>query len=75
MTLEGLPTILIGNKTDLETQRAVTTAEGEEFARQQGWHYFETSAKNKTNINEVFSEILKEIKSRKAPQRKKKPLK
>ena len=53
--------ILVGNKSDLEEDRQVTTEEGEEFANRYGIRFFETSAKNSININEIFSESVEFI--------------
>ena len=53
--------ILIGNKTDLEDKREVTFQEGEEFAKNNGLFFLETSAKNFTNINESFNKLTEEI--------------
>ena len=53
--------ILVGNKKDLEEERKVTTKEGEEFANKMGCHFFETSAQNNENINEIFEKMLNEI--------------
>ena len=53
--------ILVGNKSDLEEDRQVTTEEGEEFANRYGIRFFETSAKNSININEIFSESIEFI--------------
>ena len=39
--------ILVGNKSDLAGQRAVSTEEAEEFARMHNADYLEVSAKNK----------------------------
>ena len=56
--------ILVGNKSDLEEDRQVTTEEGEEFANRYGIRFFETSAKNSININEIFSESIEFIADR-----------
>ncbi len=53
--------ILIGNKTDLEDKREVTFEEGEEFAKNNGLFFLETSAKNFININESFNKLTEEI--------------
>merc|ERR1711976_382631 len=58
-TLEGFPLMLIGNKCDDNDKREVNTKTGE--ALQQMWKckYMETSAKEGTNVNELFEELLK----------------
>merc|ERR1711879_930886 len=46
--------MLIGNKCDLEHRRAVTTEEGEQFAKEHGLVFMETSAKTAHNVEEAF---------------------
>eukprot|EP01006_Ploeotia_vitrea_P053368 TRINITY_DN67780_c6_g5_i1.p1 TRINITY_DN67780_c6_g5~~TRINITY_DN67780_c6_g5_i1.p1 ORF type:complete len:224 (+),score=1.36 TRINITY_DN67780_c6_g5_i1:23-673(+) len=46
--------MLIGNKSDLEDQRQVSRAEGEEFAKEHGLIFMETSAKTAHNVEEAF---------------------
>eukprot|EP01016_Furgasonia_blochmanni_P007962 TRINITY_DN1319_c0_g1_i1.p4 TRINITY_DN1319_c0_g1~~TRINITY_DN1319_c0_g1_i1.p4 ORF type:complete len:146 (-),score=39.85 TRINITY_DN1319_c0_g1_i1:148-585(-) len=46
--------ILIGNKCDMENDRAVSTAEGEKFARDNDMIFLETSAKTALNVEEAF---------------------
>ena len=53
--------ILIGNKSDLEDQREVTYDEGKELADQNGIYFYETSAKNGKNVEEVFFNSADEI--------------
>ena len=51
---EGVLRILAGNKCDLEHQRKVSKDEGKELASRYGIDYIETSAKETTNIEELF---------------------
>ena len=46
--------MLIGNKSDLTHRRAVTTEEGEAFAKEHGIVFMETSAKTAHNVEEAF---------------------
>lgn len=45
--------MLIGNKSDLEHRRQVSTEEGEAFAAEHGLIFFETSAKTAANVEDV----------------------
>ena len=53
--------IIVGNKKDLEEKREVKTEEGENLAKKNNVKFYETSAKNGTNVNEVFELLAKEI--------------
>ena len=46
--------MLIGNKSDLTHRRAVSTQEGEDFAKEHGLVFMETSAKTAHNVEEAF---------------------
>ena len=56
---ENVLIFLVGNKSDLTDKRKVTKKEGQELANQYGIHFLETSAKNRSNINELFIEASK----------------
>ena len=60
---ENTKYILVGNKTDPKDKREVTTEEGEKFAKDNGVKFFETSAKDGTNVNEAFELLATEIAS------------
>ena len=49
--------VLVGNKSDLESEREVSYAEGKELADAFGISFYETSAKSKINVQEVFKDI------------------
>ena len=51
---ERLQTLILGNKSDLESIRAVPTLEAQEFAKHIGANFIEVSAKAKTNVEEAF---------------------
>ena len=46
--------ILVGNKIDLEDKREVSFEEGENFAKDNSMLFYETSAKNGDNIENIF---------------------
>ncbi|KAH9626311.1 hypothetical protein KSS87_012855 [Heliosperma pusillum] len=53
--------MLIGNKSDLEDDRAVATEDAKEFAEKEGLFFLETSALQATNVETAFSTVLTEI--------------
>jgi Ras-related protein Rab-11A len=53
--------MLIGNKSDLATLRAVTTEDAKEFAEKEGLFFLETSALEATNVESAFQSVLTEI--------------
>ena len=54
---DGLPTILIGNKSDLNDERKVSFEEGNQKAQEFGCPFYETSCKNGDNVNKCFIEL------------------
>ena len=57
--VDTVPMVLAGNKCDLEEGRQVTTIEGENLATKIGCPFYETSAKSRINVEEIFYEIRK----------------
>ncbi|KAJ4950509.1 hypothetical protein NE237_027341 [Protea cynaroides] len=53
--------ILIGNKSDLEDQRAIPTEDAKEFAQKEGLFFLETSALEATNVESSFVTLLTQI--------------
>ena len=51
--------VLIGNKSDLESERIVSKKEGEQLAKLLECKYYETSAKTGQNINQAMDEMAK----------------
>ena len=60
-----VPIILVGNKTDIveedEEKRKVSIEEGMDFAKKKNVPFFETSAKDKKNIDKIFKEMVNKI--------------
>ncbi|KAH7307688.1 hypothetical protein KP509_22G072300 [Ceratopteris richardii] len=53
--------MLVGNKTDLGSLRAVPTEDGKEYAEKEGLFFLETSALEATNVESAFQTVLTEI--------------
>ncbi|CAH7682532.1 rab family protein [Phakopsora pachyrhizi] len=52
---------LAGNKSDLEERRQVSTEEAQKFAEEENLLFFETSAKDATNVTHIFSAIANKL--------------
>ena len=50
--------ILIGNKTDLEEKRQITTKEVEDYSKQKGFLFYELSSKAGDKINDLLGNII-----------------
>ena len=58
--------LLVGNKSDLTTKKAVDYNQAKEYADELGIPFLETSAKNATNVEAAFMTMAAEIKNRMA---------
>lgn len=62
---ENIVIALAGNKLDLVTdspdKRAVPASEAEQYAKEAGLLFFETSAKTAENVKELFTQIAKKL--------------
>jgi len=56
---EGVTKILVGNKCDLEQRRVISKEQGMEFAKKHNIEFFETSAKDCQNIQNIFEDTAK----------------
>lgn len=71
---EKVPIILVGNKSDLEHERQVSTGEAQNLAKQWSCPFFEASAKLSRNVDELFTVAVSEMnKFGKKPRPVKKP--
>lgn len=60
---ESVAKVLIGNKCD-RPDKKVSAEQGEALSRELGIKFFESSAKNNINVQEVFFYIAKDIKDK-----------
>ena len=59
---ERVPLVIVGNKSDLEEDRAVSRSRA--FAVSQSWGnapYYETSARRRANVDEAFVDLCRQI--------------
>ena len=52
---------IVGNKTDLEEKRQVSTEEGKAMAEELGSMFIETSAKLGDNVKELFTDLARKL--------------
>lgn len=64
---ENVNKLLVGNKCDLTSKKAVDYASAKDYADQLGIPFLETSAKNATNVEQAFMTMAAEIKNRVGP--------
>lgn len=53
--------MIVGNKTDLRSQRVVSTEEGRLLAEKYRYSFIETSALDSSNVGEAFNNLLVDI--------------
>eukprot|EP00403_Amphidinium_massartii_P008143 CAMPEP_0178422752 /NCGR_PEP_ID=MMETSP0689_2-20121128/27336_1 /TAXON_ID=160604 /ORGANISM="Amphidinium massartii, Strain CS-259" /LENGTH=201 /DNA_ID=CAMNT_0020044327 /DNA_START=56 /DNA_END=658 /DNA_ORIENTATION=- len=58
---DRMPRLLVGNKRDLTSKRVVAYEEGSELAAECGIHFFETSARDATNVEAAFLHLVSTI--------------
>uniref|UniRef100_A0A7S3JUQ1 Uncharacterized protein n=1 Tax=Aureoumbra lagunensis TaxID=44058 RepID=A0A7S3JUQ1_9STRA len=58
---EGTCKLLVGNKSDMGTEKCVSTETAKEYADSLGIPFLETSAKNATNVEEAFLTMAAEL--------------
>ncbi len=60
--IDRFPGIIVGNKSDLEAERQVSTMDGEQLSKALGCPFIETSAKQRINVEEGFYGLVRQIK-------------
>ena len=55
------PMIIVGNNCSQESERQVSTKEGQDFARQFGCKFIETDARGRVNVDNAFHDLVREI--------------
>ena len=58
---ESILYVLIGNKSDLYEKRVISFEQGSDYAKKHKMMFFETSARNKIDIDNIFKETVKRI--------------
>ena len=64
---EDVQVMLIGNKSDLTERKLVDYNTAHEFAEEMGITFFESSAKNATNVEHMFTALAKATKQKRTP--------
>ncbi|KAK4649451.1 Ras-related protein rsr1 [Podospora bellae-mahoneyi] len=58
---DTVPIVIVGNKADLEDQRAVDRATAFGVSRSWNAPYYESSARTRTNVDEVFIDLCRQL--------------
>jgi len=64
---DNFPVVIVANKCDLEYERQVGSHEGRELARHFGAQFVESSAKQRINVDEAFTALVREIRKFQRP--------
>lgn len=59
---ETVPLVLVGNKSDLSDQRVIGQEQGQQLAARFGnCTFLESSAKTKTNVEQIFFDLVRQV--------------
>jgi len=67
--VDKVPMVIVGNKLDLDGDRAVSQSEGKDLAASFGCPWMETSAKARIRVQDAFFELVREIRKSKTPDK------
>jgi GTPase KRas len=62
---DSFPMVLVGNKSDLESERVVTYDEGKLYAKSLGINFLESSARKRKNVDDSFFELVRQVRKEK----------
>jgi GTPase KRas protein len=57
----SIPIVICGNKNDIEEFRGISSIDGIDIAKRLNYKFFECSAKNRINIEELWTYIINEV--------------
>ena len=60
--------MLVGNKADKQLEREVTREEGMQLAKEFGCEFLETSAKTAQNVERLFTNLVRNLRSTKTTE-------
>jgi len=66
--VEGTKTLIVGNKSDLTTKRAVAYESGQELAESLGLGFVEASARSAQNVEIAFAKLIEQVLSSQPPR-------
>ncbi|KAH9874148.1 hypothetical protein IAQ61_004777 [Plenodomus lingam] len=70
---DNVPMVLIGNKSDLEDDRAISRPRAFAVSREWNIPYFETSARRRANVDEAFVDLCRQIMRKDQDERRNAP--
>lgn len=68
---DTFPIVMVGNKSDLESERTVPQATAAEFCKKSNCIHFECTAKNNVGLAAAFEALMRDILKKEAPLGKK----
>jgi GTPase KRas protein len=66
--------VLVGNKADKQLEREVTREEGMQLAKEFGCEFLETSARTAQNVERLFTNLVRNLRSTKLAEQGAVPL-